>query len=136
VMDFQNPQTILSLRYLALRKGYFTGSRRLGGCHDGSDWDYIVEHKDVMDICETFGDVPVDLRATFATYAIAFMSFRFGELNLIIVNGPEDVLAWKYATETTAAFGPLEKPRRIVVFGDALNRAYRTMGKKSYWKSL
>jgi hypothetical protein len=133
--------TITLLRHYAKTEGYPTGSRVIGGVTDKSDWDYVVLADNVMQICEAMNDVQVDVLkgVTNPEYACAFASFRFDEMNLIIVKGDEDLLAWRYATETCMQWQPEGKKARVSLFGDCLRRAYRTIGckiKPNYWNSI
>jgi len=135
-----NFETIAVLRFHTLRHGVPTGSRVMGGSHTESDTDYVVYASDVMRICEMCGDVQLDVMkaVTNPEYACAFASIRLGELNLIIVQAEEDMLAWRYATMVGVQTGPHSKPKRVAIFGDALRRAYRVMGsvKANYWTAV
>ena len=104
------------------RYGVKTGSRVIGGYHEGSDYDYVVDAETASfithrtDLCISdprlinWRDYPFDVRSH------KFFTHDDKEINIIIVPDETDVAAWKYATEKTTGVSFKDKEDRTSTF--------------------
>ena len=129
-----------NLCLLISERGFKTGSRVWGVHSKDSDYDYVMAMSNAYNLFRFVGIEP--FKEPKEDYACCFISLKYhwpkGWVNLVVVPGDDDLMAWKYATSEMHRVDPdliKDKKQRTKYFGWLLTEYYSYIPKGKHYKT-